>query len=290
MRPVQSYGRVSKFQGTTGPGGSNLKGHVYSTPLPTAFVIQKVPIQPSDSVIECSSSLPSPGTHQPWIKGKLLQQERNTSLNRIKYSNCINSGTTSITKLWKIILLTKKSSPHFQTRTHRPMSFLSIKKSYVNYRTTTQKRRSIPTPKPPQVEVIPYFTQPKKKGNLSWSPVPWPYAKKKYQNQNGIQSDLSPPTSNTSFLASSNTFVVRPAQQFVSDSDPDYLETRYPDLFPFGRAGFSEERKIPISKKTLSLTTPISVHNNRVVAWNSESAEIYMVRRSFSRRFWQYFF
>jgi hypothetical protein len=27
-----------------------------------------------------------------------------------------------------------------------------------------------------------------------------------------------------------------------------------------------------------------------VVAWNSESAEIYMVRRSFSRRFWQYFF
>jgi hypothetical protein len=53
------------------------------------------------------------------------------------------------------------------------------------------------------------------------------------------------------FFSRQNTFIVRPAQQFVFDSDPDYLETRCPDLFPFGRAGFSEERKIPISKKAL---------------------------------------
>ncbi len=47
------------------------------------------------------------------------------------------------------------------------------------------------------------------------------------------------------------TFVVRSAEDFVSDSDPNYLEIRYPDLFPFGRGGFDETRKILISKKML---------------------------------------
>ena len=47
------------------------------------------------------------------------------------------------------------------------------------------------------------------------------------------------------------TFVVRSAEDFVSDSDPNYLELRYPDLLPFGRGGFGETRKIPISKKRL---------------------------------------
>lgn len=52
-------------------------------------------------------------------------------------------------------------------------------------------------------------------------------------------------------LSTSNTYVVRPGQDFVSDSDENYLEVRYPDLFPFGRAGFGEKRRIPISKKAL---------------------------------------
>ncbi len=47
------------------------------------------------------------------------------------------------------------------------------------------------------------------------------------------------------------TFVVRSAEDFVSDSDPNYLKLGYPDLLPFGRGGFGETRKIPISKKRL---------------------------------------
>jgi hypothetical protein len=41
-----------------------------------------------------------------------------------------------------------------------------------------------------------------------------------------------------------NTFVVRPSTTFASDSDPEYLEKHFPDLFPFGRGGFGETRKI----------------------------------------------
>jgi hypothetical protein len=46
-----------------------------------------------------------------------------------------------------------------------------------------------------------------------------------------------------------NTFVVCPSTVFASESDEDYLEKHYPDLFPFGRGGFGEKRKYRISRK-----------------------------------------
>jgi hypothetical protein len=46
-----------------------------------------------------------------------------------------------------------------------------------------------------------------------------------------------------------NTFVVCPSTEFASESDEDYLEKHYPDLFPFGRGGFGEKRKYRISRK-----------------------------------------
>ena len=49
----------------------------------------------------------------------------------------------------------------------------------------------------------------------------------------------------------SNTYVVRPSLDFASDSDCNYLELHYPDLFPCGRGGFGEKRKIKISRKAL---------------------------------------
>lgn len=49
--------------------------------------------------------------------------------------------------------------------------------------------------------------------------------------------------------SSRNTFVVRPGQEFVSDTMPQYLDTLYPDMFPFGQGGFDETRKVKISKK-----------------------------------------
>ncbi len=51
MRPVQSYGRIANFSGTSGPGGSCLKGHVYSNRLDTAFVTKTVPIIPGRSPV-----------------------------------------------------------------------------------------------------------------------------------------------------------------------------------------------------------------------------------------------
>lgn len=55
----------------------------------------------------------------------------------------------------------------------------------------------------------------------------------------------------TNNSTSSNTFVVRPSLDFGSDTDEKYLELHYPDLFPFGRGGFNEIRKIRISRSSL---------------------------------------
>ncbi len=77
MRPVQSYRRVTTFQGTTEPGGSSLKGHVYSTPLPTALVTQKVPIQPSDSVVRVLVVSPFTSDASALNKGKIASTIHN---------------------------------------------------------------------------------------------------------------------------------------------------------------------------------------------------------------------
>ena len=70
----------------------------------------------------------------------------------------------------------------------------------------------------------------------------------------------------------SSTYVVRPEKDFASDSNPDYLELHYPDLFPFGRGGFGEQRKNQISRQ-LHLDYPSNIpkknsesHNAQLVA------------------------
>lgn len=50
----------------------------------------------------------------------------------------------------------------------------------------------------------------------------------------------------------SNTYVVRPKLNFENDGDKWCLEKRYPDLFPTGKGGFGQKRKIPISRKALT--------------------------------------
>ncbi|EFX66259.1 hypothetical protein DAPPUDRAFT_116575 [Daphnia pulex] len=55
-----------------------------------------------------------------------------------------------------------------------------------------------------------------------------------------------------------STYVVRPEKEFISDSNPDYLELHYPDLFPFECGGFGEQRKNPISRKDQSGALQIS--------------------------------
>ena len=58
--------------------------------------------------------------------------------------------------------------------------------------------------------------------------------------------DLLPTVKIPEPSTSSNAFVVRPSQDFVSDSDRNALETHFPDLFLFGRSGFGVQRKTRI--------------------------------------------
>lgn len=50
---------------------------------------------------------------------------------------------------------------------------------------------------------------------------------------------------------SKNSYIVRSSNDFAGEDDPCYLEKCYPDLLPFGRGGYGECRKNPISKQAL---------------------------------------
>nr|CAH0112404.1 unnamed protein product [Daphnia galeata] len=197
MKPIQSYGRVTTFQGTTGPGGSSLKGHVYSTPLPTALVAQKVPIQPGNSVVrvlfdeETCCNLPDKDTSpdvylvDPVGLQKVKEKEP-------EKQNVSKSGGDSLLR-----------------STEEEMDSIMISC------TVTIREKDSP-------------------------------------NQNQELLNQLDSTATTSFqLLQTLLLSVLHKSLFRTLIYPDYLETRYPDLFPFGRAGFDEKRKIKISKKAL---------------------------------------
>ena len=52
-------------------------------------------------------------------------------------------------------------------------------------------------------------------------------------------------------LPQQKTYAVRPIQDFASDSSPDWLESHYPDLFPYGRGGFGETRQKQLSRAAI---------------------------------------
>ncbi len=59
---------------------------------------------------------------------------------------------------------------------------------------------------------------------------------------------------------SSRTYVVRPSQQFMKESDPFYLEKLFPDYFPFCRGGPSEPRRKRISWNAY-VSYILNIHN-----------------------------
>ena len=246
MRPIQSYGRVTTFQGTTGPGGSSLKGHVYSTPLPTALVAQKVPIQPGNSVVRVLVVSPFTSDPSALYKGKMASTKEDYIIEPTKIIKLHKFWCDVDNEIMKKIQFDEETCCNLPDKDTSPDVYLV---DPVGLQKVKEKEPEKQNVSKSGGDSLLRSTEEEMDSIMISCTVT--IREKDSPNQNQELLNQLDSTATTSFQPSSNTFVVRPAQKFVSDSDPDYLETRYPDLFPFGRAGFDEKRKIKISKKAL---------------------------------------
>jgi hypothetical protein len=251
MRPVQSYGRVTTFQGTTGPGGSSLKGHVYSTPLPTALVIQKVPIQPSDSVVRVIVVSPFTSDASALNKGKIASTRSAYIIEPTKIRQLHQFWCSVDNEVMKRYPFDEETFSTLPDKDTSPDVYLVDQEELRKLPDNDIGNKNLSHTKTSVSGGDSLLRSAEEERESLMISCTITVREKDDENQNRNLANHLPTTANASFQPSTNTFVVRPAQQFVSDSDPNYLETRYPDLFPFGRAGFNEKRKIPISNKTL---------------------------------------
>jgi hypothetical protein len=251
MRPVQSYGRVTTFQGTTGPGGSSLKGHVYSTPLPTALVIQKVPIQPSDSVVRVIVVSPFTSDASALNKGKIASTRSAYIIEPTKIRQLHQFWCSVDNEVMKRYPFDEETFSTLPDKDTSPDVYLVDQEELRKLPDNDIGNQNLSHTKTSVSGGDSLLRSAEEERESLMISCTITVREKDDENQNRNLANHLPTTANASFQPSTNTFVVRPAQQFVSDSDPNYLETRYPDLFPFGRAGFNEKRKIPISNKTL---------------------------------------
>jgi hypothetical protein len=242
---------MTTFQGTTGPGGSSLKGHVYSTPLPTALVTQKVPIQPSDSVVRVIVVSPFTSDASALNKGKIAYTRSAYIIEPTKIRQLHQFWCSVDNEVMKRYPFDEETFSTLPDKDTSPDVYLVDQEELRKLPDNDIGNKNLSHTKTSVSGGDSLLRSAEEERESLLISCTITVREKDDENQNRNLANHLSPTANASFQPSTNSFVVRPAQQFVSDSDPNYLETRYPDLFPFGRAGFNEKRKFPISKKTL---------------------------------------
>ena len=250
MRPIQTFGRIVAFSGNTGPAGSSLKGHVYSTRLKTAFVRQKVPIVPGQTPVRVLVVSPFSNDASALQKAKIASTQKDYIIEPTKIRHLHQFWKEVDNKIMKNIEFDEESFAELPDNAVSPDVFLVEKNELVAVTEDENTTSPIKPIKPSTIGGSSLLRSTEEELEATMISCTVTVAENTGDSHERLLQ-LLPLTSNHDPASSSSTFVVRPAQQFVSDSQPELLETRYPDLFPFGRAGFDERRKIRISKKAL---------------------------------------
>lgn len=236
MRPVQTFGRIVAFGGTAGPGGSRLTGHVYSTKLKTALVVKKVPLIPSQAPVRVLVVTPFSSDESALEQGKRAAIKADYIVEPTKIRALHQFWKDVDNEIMKDISFDENTFENLPNNDASPDVFL-VERIEAN-RTENDSQDGLGGPsllRSAEEEIeAPTVSCTVTIGN---------------SENNGTEHEQILRVLPS--FPSSNTYVVRPNQEFVSDSDPKYLETHYPDLFPFARGGFGEERKVRISKKAL---------------------------------------
>jgi hypothetical protein len=260
LRPVQSFGRITTFTSSKCPtGGSRLTGHVYSVKLNSQIVRTSVPLDTRDTPVRVLVLSPFASDASAAIQAKIAQAKsdyiiepdkiRGTVLfwKRVKnsvmadvnldeqaLSNLPNNAVS--TDIFLIDELTGKQDLHSaneqereEDRQHIPLDGGS---SLLRSNDEEQQSTMISA-------VVSVAGEQSELDSLNEGRHPF-WNEKRSSAAGSIATQ-----------SSSRVYVVRPGNEFCSDSDMNYLERHYPDHFPYGRGGFGENRSTQISRPAL---------------------------------------
>lgn len=261
LRPVQSHGRIVSYQWNKSASGSSLKGHMYSSHLNTPFVRSKLPLTPEEAPCRVIITSPFATDSKAYQLAKMasikddyiIESEKiHEVLQFFKHvENRMMAGVElDIETLYQLDSL--ETSP--DGRVISPAMFLhcdSPETETTSSCSDSSVKKSIDTEDPTDGTGGPSLlrTNEEMETAIFISATVTIGADKDDANKRVAEMLCGEDASEKQ--TQPKTYAVRPMQEFASDSSLDYLESHYPELFPFGRGGFGEIRKKRLSRAAI---------------------------------------
>jgi hypothetical protein len=260
LRPVQSFGRITTFTSSKCPtGGSRLTGHMYSVKLNTQIVRTSVPLDTKDSPVRVLVLSPFASDASAALQAKIAQAKSDYIIEPDKITGTV--------QFWKHVKNSVMANVELDNRalSNLPNNAVSTDIFLVDaltgnkdLQTANEQEREEDRPYIP-LDGGPSLLRSNDEGEeatmisavVSIAGEPSELDRINEEKHPFWNENRSSAAGNNSTQSSSKVFVVRPGNEFCSDSDMNYLESHYPDHFPFGRGGFGEKRRTHISRKAL---------------------------------------
>ncbi len=254
LRPIQTFGRVVEFHGRGSTKyGSRLTGHMYSTRLDTPLIRNKVPLKPTDAPVRVVVLSPFSSNETAAKRAKIAITKADYVIEPEKISGVLH--------FWR-----KIGNPHMAPIITDTETLQQLPSGEVSSDVFCIKEVESATPvEDSDAEVGDEENETGDGGSCLDNSYE--------ETADAVLLSSTATIGSTEFTEKNpykevaevlrndpviqvadnneNTYIVRSSSEFAGEDDPCYLEKCYPDLFPFGRGGYGECRKIPISKQAL---------------------------------------
>ena len=262
LRPIQSFGRMVSYSSSLSPtGGTRLTGHLYSTRLNTTLVRQRIPLEPRDAPVKVLLVSPFASDKSASARAKIARTKQDYIIEPEKIKQTLQFWREVDNKIMANIELDDACLDGLPRDDVSPAMFMIDDETLPTSDGETSDFEASNEVGNPSTERLCGGPSLLRSHEESESAIPLSAtvtigsSQSDDMNVNELTANLLNTTAQqpgkeiVTSTDDENTFVVRPSTTFASDSDPEYLEKHYPDLFPFWRGGFGETRKIKISRK-----------------------------------------
>lgn len=256
LRPVQSFGRIASFQWNKHSAGSTLKGHLYAAKLSTPLVRDRLPLHPNDAPVRVIVASPFATDKAAYALAKIAAAKADYAIEKDKIEGMLKFWSAVNNRIIADVNMDAEALKALSNLAQDPDGsryfegmFLHVdtRESSGNATDETNRRQDEETTGGPsllrsnsEMETTVFTSATITIGGTD--------VNEKNAHEQVADALCSEPLRRQ---GETQTFVVRPTQQFVSDDDPDYAEKHYPVKFAFGRGGFGEIRTKPMSKEAI---------------------------------------
>jgi hypothetical protein len=263
IRPIQQFGRMTSYDCEALPhGGTRITGHVYSNRLHDPLVATSIPLSTRQAPVRALVASSFQSKQTIIRKAELAKMKEDYLMQKEKMMIMIRHWQEVRHEILdKADIDESAIASEFEELPDNdvcPNMFLFDEKSVCTTQESSQVVVSRPPGGPTPVSSSTQTSSSSKDAKLTATGGPsLLYTNELLKEAIATSATVSLGADSTLdqnrqvAQALDRTYVVRASKTFVSDSDKDYAQTRYPDLFPYGRAGFDEPRDIKLSRETL---------------------------------------